>query len=116
MIACPKLTFSLFGKGDKPGCRNCRCIDSGFCRGRPFAVVQTIQKAGLHRPGAGGPTPTWRKRSVQVHVGFLVNGPPWRQNVGSADNRSQCRKRNHQGTSVIGDEIGLTDYLLPSVT
>ena len=54
----PKLTFSLFGKGDKPGCRNRRRIDSDFCRGCPFAVAQTIQKTGLHRPRSTWPEPS----------------------------------------------------------
>ena len=108
----PKLTFSLFGKGDKPGCRNCRRIDSGFCRGHPFAVAPTKQKAGLHRPGARGPSPAWRKRSAQVHVGLLVNRPLWRQNIGPAVNRSQSRKRDQQRSSLIGKEIGLAGHLL----
>ena len=111
----PLLAFSLFGKGDEPGCRNCRRIDSAFCYGHPFAVVQTKQKAGLHRPGAGGPRPAGRKRSIQLHVGLLVNGSPWQQNVGPAGHRSLIRKRDHQRTSVIGKEIGLAGYLLRGI-
>ncbi len=106
--SCPKLIFSLFGKGDEPGCRNRRGIDPGFRRGRPFAVAPTKQKTGLHRPGAVGQRPASRQRSAQVHVGLLVNGSPWRQNIGPAVNRSQFGKRDHQRSSVIGDEIGLT--------
>ena len=111
----PKPAFSLFGKGHKPGCRNCRRTDCGFSRGHSFAVALTIQKAGLQRPGAGGPRPAGRKRSAPLHVGFLVNGPPWRQNVGPVDNRSQSRKRDHQGTAVIGKELCCAAHLLRGV-
>ena len=111
----PILAFSLLGKGDKAGGRNCRRIDSGFRHGHPFAVIPTKQKAGLHRPRAVGPRPAWRQRSAQRHVGLLVNGSPWRQNVGPAVNRSQSRKRDHQRSSVIGDEIGLAGHLLRGV-
>ena len=111
----PLLAFSLFGKGDKAGGRNCRGIGCGFCRGQPFAVVLTKQKAGLPRPGAGSPRPAGRKRSAQFDIGLLVHRPPWQQNVGPADHRSLIRKRDHQRTSVIGKEIGLAAHLLRGV-
>ena len=60
--SCPKLIFSLFGKGDKPGCRNVCGIDSGFRHRHPFAVIPTKQKAGLQRPGAGAPRPAAQEK------------------------------------------------------
>ena len=83
--------------------------------GTPSLFVPTKQQAGLHRPGAGGPRPAGRQRSAQLDVGLLVNGPPWRQNVGPAGHRSPIRKRDHQRSSVIGKELGLAAHLLRGV-
>ena len=81
--------------------------------GIPSLLYQRNRRLACTRPRAVGPRPAGRKRSAQVHVGLLVNGSPWRQNVGPAVNRSQFGKRDHQRSSVIGDEIGLTGHLLP---